>query len=152
MEFCLTCSVRCRRPCTHRSSNSYTREGVISLAPLLQAIAPRWPYAAEAFLATDGGFDAMNLLVQKKVLPGDRVIIEDPTATRLLDILDNVGAEILPLACDDQGPLPEVLSLLLEQAPVMLILSAPHRLGHRATASARRDVRQWRRFCNRATH
>jgi DNA-binding transcriptional MocR family regulator len=99
--------------------NSYTREAIS--APLLQAIAPRWPYAAEAFLATDGGFDAMNLLVQTLVSPGDRVIIEDPTATRLLDILDNVGAEILPLACDDQGPLPEVLSLLLEQAPVMLI-------------------------------
>ncbi|MBD8144248.1 PLP-dependent aminotransferase family protein [Pantoea agglomerans] len=99
--------------------NSYTREAIS--APLLQAIAPRWPYAAEAFLAADGGFDAMNLLVQTLVSPGDRVIIEDPTATRLLDILDNVGAEILPLACDDQGPLPEVLSLLLEQAPVMLI-------------------------------
>ncbi|WP_337008260.1 aminotransferase-like domain-containing protein [Pantoea sp. AS142] len=99
--------------------NSYTREAIS--APLLQAITPRWPYAAEAFLATDGGFDAMNLLVQTLVSPGDRVIIEDPTATRLLDMLDNVGAEILPLACDEQGPLPDVLSALLEQAPVMLI-------------------------------
>jgi len=99
--------------------NSYTREAIS--APLLQAIAPRWPYAAEAFLATDGGFDAMNLLVQTLVSPGDRVIIEDPTATRLLDMLDNVGAEILPLACDAEGPLPEVLTSLLTSAPVMLI-------------------------------
>jgi len=99
--------------------NSYTREAIS--APLLQAIKPCWPYAAEAFLATDGGFDAMNLLVQTLVSPGDRVIIEDPTATRLLDMLDNVGAEILPLACDEEGPLPDVLSVLLEQAPVMLI-------------------------------
>lgn len=99
--------------------NSYTREAIS--APLLQAITPRWPYPAEAFLATDGGFDAMNLLVQTLVSPGDRVIIEDPTATRLLDMLDNVGAEILPLACDDEGPLPEVLSTLLTRAPVMLI-------------------------------
>jgi len=99
--------------------NSYTREAIS--APLLQAITPRWPYTAEAFLATDGGFDAMNLLVQTLVSPGDRVIIEDPTATRLLDMLDNVGAEILPLACDEQGPRPDVLSVLLAQAPVMLI-------------------------------
>jgi len=99
--------------------NSYTREAIS--APLLQAITPRWPYKAEAFLATDGGFDAMNLLVQTLVSPGDRVIIEDPTATRLLDMLDNVGAEILPLACDEQGPRPDVLSVLLAQAPVMLI-------------------------------
>jgi len=99
--------------------NSYVREAIS--APLLQAIKPRWPYEAEAFLATDGGFDAMNLLVQTLVSPGDRVIIEDPTATRLLDMLDNVGAEILPLACDEQGPRPEVLSGLLAQSPVMLI-------------------------------
>ncbi|MGK3144381.1 aminotransferase class I/II-fold pyridoxal phosphate-dependent enzyme [Pantoea sp. C2G6] len=99
--------------------NSYSREAIS--APLRQAITPRWPYAAEAFLATDGGFDAMNLLVQTLVSPGDQVIIEDPTATRLLDMLDNVGAEILPLACDAEGPLPELLSALLERAPVMLI-------------------------------
>ncbi|WP_336754854.1 aminotransferase-like domain-containing protein [Pantoea sp. USHLN298] len=99
--------------------NSYVREPIS--APLLQAVTPRWPYAAEAFLATDGGFDAMNLLVQTLVSPGDRVIIEDPTATRLLDMLDNVGAEILPLACDAEGPLPEVLSQLLTRAPVMMI-------------------------------
>lgn len=99
--------------------NSYTREAISP--QLLSAIQPRWPYSAEAYLATDGGFDAMNLVVQTLVSPGDRVIIEDPTATRLLDMLDNVGAEILPLACDSEGPLPEVLTTLLEKSPVMVI-------------------------------
>lgn len=117
--------------------NSYTREAIS--APLLQAITPRWPYPAEAFLATDGGFDAMNLLVQTLVSPGDRVIIEDPTATRLLDMLDNVGAEILPLACDDEGPLPEVLSTLLTRAPVMLIYQPrTHSATGRTISVARR--------------
>lgn len=117
--------------------NSYTREAIS--APLLQAITPRWPYPAEAFLATDGGFDAMNLLVQTLVSPGDRVIIEDPTATRLLDMLDNVGAEILPLACDDEGPLPEVLSTLLTRAPVMLIYQPrTHSATGRTISLARR--------------
>lgn len=119
--------------------NSYTREAIS--APLLRAITPRWPYAAEAFLATDGGFDAMNLLVQTLVSPGDRVIIEDPTATRLLDMLDNVGAEILPLACDDQGPLPEVLFSLLEQAPVMLIYQPrTHSATGNSISPARRNA------------
>lgn len=99
--------------------NSYVREAISPV--LLSAIKPRWPYAAEAFLATDGGFDAMNLVVQTLVSPGDRVVIEDPTATRLLDMLDNVGAEILPLACDDEGPLPEMLAALLQKSPVMVI-------------------------------
>lgn len=119
--------------------NSYTREAIS--APLLQAITPRWPYPAEAFLATDGGFDAMNLLVQTLVSPGDRVIIEDPTATRLLDMLDNVGAEILPLACDDEGPLPEVLSALLTRAPVMLIYQPrTHSATGRTITVARRQA------------
>jgi DNA-binding transcriptional MocR family regulator len=99
--------------------NSYYREAISP--QLLSAIQPRWPYPAEAYLATDGGFDAMNLVVQTLVSPGDRVIIEDPTATRLLDMLDNVGAEILPLACDSEGPLPAVLTTLLEKSPVMVI-------------------------------
>ncbi len=55
----------------------------------------------------------MNLVVQTLVPPGDRVVIEDPTATRLLDMLGNVGTEILPLAYDDEGPLPEMLAALL---------------------------------------
>ncbi|WP_312111004.1 GntR family transcriptional regulator, partial [Pantoea septica] len=94
--------------------NSYVREAISPV--LLSAIKPRWPYAAEAFLATDGGFDAMNLVVQTLISPGDRVVIEDPTATRLLDMLDNVGAEILPLACDDEGPLPEMHAALLQKS------------------------------------
>ncbi|MFH8133755.1 aminotransferase class I/II-fold pyridoxal phosphate-dependent enzyme [Pantoea osteomyelitidis] len=99
--------------------NSYQREPISP--QLLKAIQPRWPFPAEAFLAADGGFDAMNLIVQTLVSPGDRVIIEDPTATRLLDILDNVGAEILPLPCDNQGPQPAELASLLQKMPVMVI-------------------------------
>lgn len=99
--------------------NSYQREAI---SPQLQdAVTPRWPYPAEAWLATDGGFDAMNLIVQTLLSPGDRVVIEDPTATRLLDILDNIGAEILPLPCDEQGPIPLALATLMQKSPAMFI-------------------------------
>ncbi|RPE03688.1 aminotransferase class I/II-fold pyridoxal phosphate-dependent enzyme [Candidatus Pantoea deserta] len=117
--------------------NSYFREAIS--APLLAAIQPRWPYPAEAFLATDGGFDAMNLVVQTLVSPGDRVVIEDPTATRLLDMLDNVGAEILPLACDSEGPLPAVLAQLLQRSPVMVIYQPR---THSATGNSVSAARQ----------
>ncbi|WP_034913273.1 aminotransferase class I/II-fold pyridoxal phosphate-dependent enzyme [Erwinia sp. 9145] len=99
--------------------NSYQRDAI---APgLLAAIRPRWPCAAEAWLATDGGFDAMNCIVQTLITPGDRVIIEDPTATRLLDMLDNVGAEMMPLACDEEGPLPGALAILLKKGATAMI-------------------------------
>ncbi|MFS2223593.1 PLP-dependent aminotransferase family protein [Pantoea sp. B65] len=99
--------------------NSYQRE--LITPSLLAAIRPRWPMPADAFLATDGGFDAMNLIVQTLISPGEKVVIEDPTATRLLDMLDNVGAEVLPLACDEQGPLPGALTMLLQKSPAMFI-------------------------------
>ncbi|WP_147196189.1 PLP-dependent aminotransferase family protein [Pantoea sp. CCBC3-3-1] len=99
--------------------NSYQREAI---APgLLAAIQPGWPFPAEAWLATDGGFDAMNCIAQTLFMPGDKVIIEDPTATRLLDMLDNIGAEVMPLACDEQGPLPGALKMLLNKGATALI-------------------------------
>lgn len=99
--------------------NSYHREAISP--QLLAAITPRWPYLAESWLATDGGFDAMNLIVQTLLSPGDRVVLEDPTATRLLDMLDNIGAEILPLPCDEQGPIPAALAAHLHKSPAMFI-------------------------------
>ncbi|OON38778.1 GntR family transcriptional regulator [Izhakiella australiensis] len=99
--------------------NSYRREPIAP--PLLEAIKPGWPVDSGSFMATNGGFEAMNLIVQTLLSPGDRVIIEDPTATRLLDMLDNAGAEILPLPCDEEGPQPDALRLLLNKKPVMFI-------------------------------
>lgn len=99
--------------------NSYQREAIVPV--LLAAVKPQWPCPAEAWLATDGGFDAMNCLIQTLFRPGDKIIIEDPTATRLLDMLDNLGAEILPLACDEEGPLPGALAMLLNKGAAALI-------------------------------
>lgn len=99
--------------------NSYQRDP-ISL-PLLEAVKRDWPCPAEAWLATEGGFDAMNCIVQTLFSAGEKVIIEDPTATRLLDMLDNIGAEIMPLACDEHGPLPGALAMLLNKGATAFI-------------------------------
>ncbi|WP_345831136.1 aminotransferase class I/II-fold pyridoxal phosphate-dependent enzyme [Erwinia sp. HDF1-3R] len=99
--------------------NSYQREPI---APaLLAAVKPRWPFPAQAWLATDGGFDAMNCIMQTLIAPGEKVIIEDPSAARLLDMLDNVGADVLPLACDEHGPLPGALAKLLTKGATAMI-------------------------------
>ncbi|MGE9550858.1 aminotransferase class I/II-fold pyridoxal phosphate-dependent enzyme [Erwinia amylovora] len=99
--------------------NSYQRDPIAP--PLLEAVRPGWPYQAEAWLATDGGYDAMNGIMQTLFLPGEKVIIEDPTATRLLDMLDNIGAEVMPLACDEHGPLPGALAMLLSKGATAMI-------------------------------
>ncbi|MFJ5157831.1 PLP-dependent aminotransferase family protein [Pantoea sp. NPDC088449] len=129
--------------------NSYQREAI---SPQLQtAITPRWPYPAEAWLATDGGFDAMNLIVQTLLSPGDRVVIEDPTATRLLDILDNIGAEILPLPCDEQGPIATALATLLQKSPAMFIYQPRTHSATGHSVSQRRSAELARVLANSTT-
>ncbi|MET3074403.1 MULTISPECIES: PLP-dependent aminotransferase family protein [Pantoea] len=129
--------------------NSYQREAI---SPQLQdAVTPRWPYPAEAWLATDGGFDAMNLIVQTLLSPGDRVVIEDPTATRLLDILDNMGAEILPLPCDEQGPIPSALITLMQKSPAMFIYQPRTHSATGNSVSQRRSAELARVLANSST-
>ncbi|GAA4216464.1 aminotransferase class I/II-fold pyridoxal phosphate-dependent enzyme [Actinocatenispora rupis] len=99
------------------SLNEYVR---VAITPrLADTVRPGWPYPAESLLAVNGGFDALLLLAQTHVTTGDPVAIEDPTAPRWLDILDAVGAEVLPVACDDRGPLPDALAAALRRRPVL---------------------------------
>ncbi|MDR3433955.1 MAG: aminotransferase class I/II-fold pyridoxal phosphate-dependent enzyme [Rouxiella aceris] len=99
--------------------NSYQREAISQV--LLDAVKPSWPYPADAFMAADGGFDAMNLTLQTLIMQGSVVAIEDPTATRLLDMLDNIGAQVIPVKCDEFGPVPESLQQALSKNPAAFI-------------------------------
>ncbi|MDA4631264.1 GntR family transcriptional regulator, partial [Escherichia coli] len=47
--------------------------------------------------------------------------IEEPTALRLLDILEDLGAHILPVACDENGPLPDALMEALKRKPAAFL-------------------------------
>lgn len=99
--------------------NSYERTPI--LPALRKAVAPHWPYPAAEFLATNGGFNAVYSVLHATVLRGACVAIEDPTAMRLLDIIEDLGAEILPVGCDAQGPLPDELALALQRRPAAFI-------------------------------
>ncbi len=87
--------------------NSYERSRVVP--ELREAAEAQWPYRPEAFLATNGGYNAVYNTLRALVAPGSAVAIEHPTAMRLLDILEDLGVRIVPVACDEQGPLPAAL-------------------------------------------
>lgn len=99
--------------------NSYERTPI--LPALRDAVLPQWPYAPDAFLATNGGYNAVYSVLHATVLPGACVAIEDPTAMRLLDIIEDLGAEILPIGCDADGPLPDQLAAALQRRPASFI-------------------------------
>lgn len=99
--------------------NSYQRERI--LPELEQVVRPSWPYDPGAFLVTNGGYNAVYTLLHALVPPGAPVAIEDPTALRLLDILEDLNVPIIPVACDVHGPIPEALAEALKAKPVAFL-------------------------------
>lgn len=99
--------------------NSYDRVRI--LPELEAAIQSEWPYRPGAFLATNGGYNAIYTLLHALVPPGAGVAIEDPTALRLLDILEDINVPILPVECDREGPLPAALARVLAAKPAVFL-------------------------------
>lgn len=119
--------------------NNYRRDPI--LPALRAAMEARWPYEAEAFVATNGGYNAVYTTLQALIMPGSAVAIEDPTGMRLLDILEDRGAHILPVDCDDEGPLPASLAAALAKKPAAFIFQPrTHAITGRQVSPARLEA------------
>ena len=57
------------------------------------------------------------MLLAQRLAPGKRVLVESPTYDRPLKILHGLGAEIVPLAMDDEGLDPDALEAALKAGP-----------------------------------
>ncbi|MFI1293651.1 aminotransferase class I/II-fold pyridoxal phosphate-dependent enzyme [Streptomyces sp. NPDC020792] len=99
--------------------NDYSRTAITD--GLLDAVRATWPFTPEAWTAVGGGYEGVQLLCQALIVPGDRVMVEDPTAARLLDILEALDAQVLPIDCDAEGPRPEALARALGQRPALFL-------------------------------
>ncbi|MGZ9811675.1 aminotransferase class I/II-fold pyridoxal phosphate-dependent enzyme [Pseudoroseicyclus sp. H15] len=88
---------------------------------LRAAVAPDWPVETDAFLATHGGVDAINLALRSTVRPGDKVIVESPCMTRLLDIIDFLGATAVPVEYGPDGPDLDQLAAALKTRPAAMV-------------------------------
>jgi DNA-binding transcriptional MocR family regulator len=116
--------------------NSYERTPI--LTELREAVEPRWPYRPETFLATNGGYNALYSALHALVMPGASIAIEDPTAMRILDIIEDLGAEIIPVECDAEGPLPSSLAKALQKKPTAFIFQPrTHAVTGRAVSRSR---------------
>ncbi|ABE31482.1 aminotransferase class I and II family protein [Paraburkholderia xenovorans LB400] len=120
----------------HRVShlNSYVRD---TIAPELEEVITQdWSYEGCTFTAVNGGYDGLHTTLQTIVVPGATVAIEDPTALRVFDILEKLGARVVGVTCDAEGPLPESLAAALNEKPaVFLFQPGSHALtGERLSA------------------
>lgn len=104
------------------------------IAPLQEAAAPTWPFRPQAWSTAGSGTEGALLAVAAAVRRAGqpRVAIESPTSPRLLDLCRTLGLSLLPVDCDDAGPLPESLREALARDPAAFIYQprAQIPLGH----------------------
>jgi DNA-binding transcriptional MocR family regulator len=62
---------------------------------------------AAALSFAGGALDGLERVLQARLRPGDRVGVEDPAFPRLLDLLQALNLAPVPIAVDDEGPIPE---------------------------------------------
>ena len=92
-------------------------------APLREWIAARHDVDPSRVFITNGSLQGFVFLAQR-LAPAKRVLVEQPTYDRPLKILRELGAETVPVACDDGGLDPDALSDALSsgEKPAFLYL------------------------------
>jgi len=97
-----------------------------------------WPFAPEALTVVDGAMDALDRVAQVVVRLGDRVVVEHPTFPPLLDLLDELGADVIGVDLDDEGPVVAQVVAALAQDPVAIFLQPRAQNPTGVTTSQRR--------------
>lgn len=87
-----------------------------------RALRQRWPFEPERITVVDGCLDAIQRVMTELVRFGDRVVVENPTFPPVLDLLGDLGAQVIAVDLDDHGPVPASLAEALALAPVALFL------------------------------
>ena len=82
----------------------------------------RWPFPPGGLTVVDGAMDALDRLTAITVRLGDVVLVEEAAFPPVLDLLDTVGAEVVPIAVDAHGPVPDALQASLDRRPVAVYL------------------------------
>jgi DNA-binding transcriptional MocR family regulator len=92
------------------------------LPELREQLEKVWPYDAEVITVVNGTQDAVARALEQVAGFGDRVAIESPGFPAFLDMLDVLGAEIVPLELDDEGVTVASLSRALKGKPAAVVL------------------------------
>ena len=92
--------------------------------PLVEWLAERHAVDPARIFVTNGSLQGFVFLAQR-LAPGRRVLVERPTYDRPLKILRELGAEIVPIACDDDGLDPDALEQELEAGDAAFLYLIP---------------------------
>lgn len=108
-----------RVPAASMVTNYWDRPVLPRLEELLRG---RQAFDAEELTVVDGALDALDRVASWVVSLGDRVVVENPAFPPLLDLLDLLGAEVVPVRTDERGIDPDDLRTVLELRPRAVFL------------------------------
>jgi DNA-binding transcriptional MocR family regulator len=111
-------------PLSRPSSRLY---GETPVSPRLARVAARNMTAegidASCLAVVGGALDGVERLLGAWLRPGDRVAVEDPGYTAVLDLLGALGYEVVPVGLDEHGICPESLAAALERGVQAALLT-----------------------------
>jgi DNA-binding transcriptional MocR family regulator len=92
-----------------------------ALAALARAELGRDGIQADHICIVGGALDGIERVLSAQLAPGDRVAVEDPGYSALVDLIRALGLDIVPMAIDDRGPIPEALDAILDRVQAVTV-------------------------------
>ncbi len=83
------------------------------------------PTHADDLLITSGSQQALNLVTTLLVEPGAAVLVEEPSYLAALQCFALAGARLVPVACDEDGLLPEALEAAVRRERPVALYTIP---------------------------
>lgn len=109
-----------RRVSERATTPGYQEEPVV---PELRAhLARTWPHDVESITVVDGATDGVARVLEQVVSYGDRVVLETPGFPPFFDLVEALGAEVVPVALDGAGVRPASLRQALATRPAAVVL------------------------------
>ena len=102
------------------STLAYQEEPV--LPRLREVLASTWPNPDDTLTVVDGATDGIARVLEHLVSYGDRVVLESPGFPPFFDLVEALGAEVVPVGVDAEGVLVDDLRAALDTRPVAVVL------------------------------